>query len=227
MRQTGVPNRAPSQDGPRVNEKIRATEVRLIDENGGQAGVVSLRDALERATDVGLDLVEVSPEAVPPVCKLIDYGKFKYQQSKKTQEAKKKQVVIEVKEIQITPNTDTHDLQTKQNHIRRWIEEKCRVRVYVRFRGREMSHAELGFRALNELLKPLEDIVMQEAPPRFEGRRLAVTILPRSEKDVHKPIKPAAPKVVSVGTAAAAPAAPSVAPAATEAEVPAPARTTT
>lgn len=188
MRPTGTPQRpqAPSQDGPRVNEKIRALEVRLIGEEGQQLGVVSTREALERAEDVGLDLVEVSPDAVPPVCKLIDYGKYKYQQSKKAQEAKKKQVVVEVKEIQITPSTDKHDLQTKQNHIRRWIEEKCRVRVYVRFRGREMSHSEIGFRTLGELLAPLDSIISQEAPPKFEGRRLAVTIMPKSEKDMVK-----------------------------------------
>jgi translation initiation factor IF-3 len=189
MRPTGTPqrNQAPAQDGPRVNEKIRVPEVRLIGDEGQQIGVVSIREALERAEEVGLDLVEVSPDAVPPVCKLIDYGKYKYQQSKKAQEAKKKQVVVEVKEIQITPSTDTHDLQTKQNHIRRWIEEKCRVRVFVRFRGREMSHSEIGFRTLGELLAPLESIIVQEAPPKFEGRRLAVTILPRSEKDAVKP----------------------------------------
>ncbi len=188
MRPTGTPqrNQAPAQDGPRVNEKIRALEVRLIGEEGAQLGVLSTREALERAQEVGLDLVEVSPDAVPPVCKLIDYGKYKYQQSKKAQEAKKKQVVVEVKEIQITPSTDKHDLQTKQNHIRRWIEEKCRVRVYVRFRGREMSHSEIGFRTLSELLSPLDAFITQEAPPKFEGRRLAVTILPKSEKDPSK-----------------------------------------
>jgi translation initiation factor IF-3 len=189
MRPPGQPPRAqaPSQqEGPRINDRIRAAEVRLIDEEGGQVGVISIRDALARAEEAGLDLVEVSPEAKPPVCKLVDYGKFKYQQSKKAQEAKKKQVVIEVKEINITPNTDAHDLVTKQNHIRRWIEEKARVRVYVRFRGREMSHSELGFRALNQLIQPLEELAVPEAPPRFEGRRLVVTLLPRSEKDKDK-----------------------------------------
>lgn len=119
-----APNRAPVQEGPRINERIKALEVRLIDETGAQLGVLSTRDALLRAEEVGLDLVEVSPDAVPPVCRLIDFGKFKYQQSKKTQEAKKKQVVIEVKELNLTPNTDKHDNETKQNHIRRWVAER-------------------------------------------------------------------------------------------------------
>jgi translation initiation factor IF-3 len=207
MRPTGTPqrNQAPTQDGPRVNDKIRVPEVRLIGEEGQQLGVVSIREALERAEEVGLDLVEVSPDAAPPVCKLIDYGKYKYQQSKKAQEAKKKQVVVEVKEIQITPSTDTHDLQTKQNHIRRWIEEKCRVRVFVRFRGREMSHSEIGFRTLAELLTPLDSIMVQEAPPKFEGRRLAVTILPRSEKDVVKPAAATKEKTLTASPSTAAP----------------------
>lgn len=178
-----APNRAPVQEGPRINERIKAPEVRLIDETGAQLGVLATREALLRAEEVGLDLVEVSPDAVPPVCRLIDFGKFKYQQSKKAQEAKKKQVVIEVKELNLTPNTDKHDIETKQNHIRRWVAEKNRVRVGVKFRGREMSHQELGHEVLQDLIKGIEDLVVPEAPPRMEGRRLVVTLLPKSEKD--------------------------------------------
>ena len=178
-----APNRAPVQEGPRINERIKAPEVRLIDETGAQVGVLATREALLRAEEVGLDLVEVSPDAVPPVCRLIDFGKFKYQQSKKAQEAKKKQVVIEVKELNLTPNTDKHDIETKQNHIRRWVAEKNRVRVGVKFRGREMSHQELGHEVLQELVKGIEDLVVPEAPPRMEGRRLVVTLLPKSEKE--------------------------------------------
>lgn len=182
MRPAG-PNRAPVQEGPRINDRIKALEVRLIDETGAQVGVISTRDALTRAEEVGMDLVEVSPDAVPPVCRLIDYGKFKYQQSKKAQEAKKKQVVIEVKELNLTPNTDKHDIETKQNHIRRWVSEKNRVRVGVKFRGREMSHQELGHEVLHELMAGIEDLVVPESPPRMEGRRLVVTLLPRAEKE--------------------------------------------
>ena len=174
--------RNPAQDGPRINDRIKATEVRLISDTGEQVGVLPIREALTRAEELGLDLVEVSPDAKPPVCRLIDYGKFKYQQSKKAQEAKKKQVVIEVKEINLTPNTDKHDIETKQNHIKRWIAEKARVRVGVKFRGREMSHIDLGYKVLQELMTGLEDIVIQESSPRMEGRRLVVTFLPKSEK---------------------------------------------
>lgn len=175
-------NALPAQDGPRINEKIRATEVRLISDTGEQLGVLSIRDALAKAEEAGLDLVEVSPEAKPPVCRLIDYGKYKYQQNKKAQEAKKKQVVIEVKEINLTPNTDKHDIETKQNHIKRWIAEKARVRVGVKFRGREMAHLDLGYKALQELMHGLEDLVVQEADPKMEGKRLVVTLLPKTEK---------------------------------------------
>jgi translation initiation factor IF-3 len=174
--------RNPAQDGPRINERIKAAEVRLISDTGEQVGVLPIREALLKAEELGLDLVEVSPDAKPPVCRLIDYGKFKYQQSKKAQEAKKKQVVIEVKEINLTPNTDKHDIETKQNHIKRWIAEKARVRVGVKFRGREMSHIDLGYKALQELMSGIEDIVVQESAPRMEGRRLVVTLLPKSEK---------------------------------------------
>ena len=181
MRQMGQ-NRNQVEEGPRINAQIRALEVRLIGEDGSQVGVISTRDALARAQEVGLDLVEVSPDAKPPVCKLIDYGKYKYQMSKKAQEAKKKQVVVEVKEVNLTPNTDKHDLETKQNHIKRWAAEKHRVKVFVKFRGREMSHQELGYRVLNELIRGVEELVAPEAPPRMEGRRLVVSLVPRSDK---------------------------------------------
>ena len=183
MRPAGnPPSRSPSQDGPRVNDKIKALEVRLIGDDGSQLGVVSTRDALLKAEEVGLDLVEVSPDARPPVCKILDYGKYKYQQSKKAQEAKRKQVVVEVKEIALTPNTDTHDMETKRNHIKRWILEKNRVRVGVKFRGREMAHIELGYKALSELLAGLEDVCSQEGHPKMEGRRLMANLVPRTDK---------------------------------------------
>jgi translation initiation factor IF-3 len=182
MRQTPAPARPPFQDGPRINDKIKAFEVRLIGDDGAQLGVLSIRDALAKAEEVGLDLVEVSPDAKPPVCRLTDYGKYKYQQSKKAQEAKKKQTVVEIKEINLTPNTDTHDIETKQNYIKRWVAEKNRVKVGVKFRGREMAHQQLGFKVLEELMAGIADLVVQESPPRMEGRRLVVNLLPKNEK---------------------------------------------
>jgi translation initiation factor IF-3 len=153
------------------------------------------------AQEASLDLVEVSPQAVPPVCRLIDYGKYKYQLSKKAQEAKKKQAVIEVKEVNLTPNTDSHDIETKQNHIRKWVADKNRVKVSVKFRGREMAHQELGYRVIDELLKGIDDIVAPESRPRFEGRRLTVTLLPKSE------VKASEAKATPVASPAPAPAA--------------------
>jgi translation initiation factor IF-3 len=180
MRQVGQ-NRT-QDEGPRVNAQIRAAEVRLIGAEGEQVGVLTLRDALAKAEEAGLDLVEVSPDAKPPVCRLIDYGKFKYQMSKKAHEAKKKQAVVEVKEVNLTPNTDKHDLETKQNHIKRWAAEKHRVKVFVKFRGRELSHVDLGFRVIEELMRGLENIMVIESKPKLEGRRLVLTLLPKSEK---------------------------------------------
>lgn len=191
----------PVEQGPRVNEKIREAEVRLIDGEGGQVGVVTIEVALRMAQEASLDLVEVSPQAVPPVCRLIDYGKYKYQLSKKAQEAKKKQAVIEVKEVNLTPNTDSHDIETKQNHIRKWVADKNRVKVSVKFRGREMAHQELGYRVIDELLKGIDDIVAPESRPRFEGRRLTVTLLPKSE------VKASEAKATPVASPAPAPAA--------------------
>jgi translation initiation factor IF-3 len=181
MRQMGQ-NRGQVEEGPRVNSQIRALEVRLIGAEGEQVGVISTREAQAKAEEAGLDLVEVSPDAKPPVCKLIDYGKYKYQMSKKAHEAKKKQVVVEVKEVNLTPNTDKHDLETKQNHIKRWASEKHRVKIFVKFRGRELSHMELGYRVLEDLMKGLEDVVALEAKPKLEGRRLVANLIPKSDK---------------------------------------------
>ena len=175
-------NRTQVTEGPRINAQIRALEVRLIGDDGAQLGVLPIREAIAKAEEAGLDLVEVSPDAKPPVCKLIDYGKFKYQMSKKAHEAKKKQVVVEVKEVQLTPNTDKHDLETKQNHIRRWAAEKHRTKVFVKFRGRELSHMELGYRVVQELMSGIEDIVALESTPKLEGRRLIVTLVPKADK---------------------------------------------
>lgn len=202
----------PVEEGPRLNQQIRVPEVRLIGADGGQLGVVKIDVALQMASDEGLDLVEVSPQASPPVCRLIDYGKFKYQMSKKAHEAKKKQSVIEVKEVNLTPNTDTHDLETKQKHIRKWVADRNRVKVSVKFRGREMAHQELGYRVIDQLVAGIDDVVALESRPRFEGRRLTVTLLPKSEvkteakaavKAPAAPRVPSEPTVVTVGAGVA------------------------
>jgi len=171
----------PQESAHRTNDKIRASEVRVISDTGDQLGVLSTREALSIARESGLDLVEVSPDARPPVCRILDYGKYKYQQQKKAHEAKKKQIIIEVKEVNFTPNTDKHDIETKRNHIKRWIAEKARVKVGVKFRGREMAHLDRGHKVIAELMVGLEDIAIQESHPRMEGRRLGVMLVPKSD----------------------------------------------
>src|SRR5438270_787789 len=147
---------APSRDGPRVNEEIRAAQVRLIDQDGEMQGVMSARDALQRATMVGLDLLEISPNADPPVVKILDFGKFKYEQQKKKNEARKKQKVIEIKEIKVRPNIDENDYQVKLRAMKMFIEEGDKVKVTLRFRGREMAHQDLGIKVLERIRAELE-----------------------------------------------------------------------
>ena len=173
----GAPEREPS--GPRINDAIRVREVRLIDENGGNAGVVSREDALERATVAGLDLVEVSPEAAPPVCKILDYGKFKYKEQKKAAEARKKQKVVEIKEIKMRPNIDEHDYGVKMRSIRRFFEEGDKVKVTLRFRGREMAHQNLGMEVLKRVRTDTETLAKVESEPRFEGRQMVMVLAPK------------------------------------------------
>ena len=141
----------PTRDGPRVNEEIRIPQVRLIDQNGEMQGVLSAREAIQRAFAVGLDLVEISPNADPPVCKILDFGKFKYEQQKKRNEAKKKQKVIEIKEIKVRPNIDENDYQVKMRAMKSFIEEGDKVKVTLRFRGREMAHQDIGVRVLERI----------------------------------------------------------------------------
>jgi translation initiation factor IF-3 len=173
----GAPEREPS--GPRINDAIRAKEVRLIDENGQNVGVVARQDALDRATAVGADLVEVSPDAQPPVCKILDFGKFKYQEQKKAAEARKKQKIVEVKEIKMRPNIDDHDYDVKMRSIRRFFEEGDKVKVTLRFRGREMAHQQLGMDVLKRVKADTEGIAKVEAEPRFEGRQMVMVLAPR------------------------------------------------
>ncbi len=165
--------------GPRINESIRAREVRLIDETGQNVGVVSRFDAMERATQAGLDLVEVSPDAEPPVCKILDFGKFKYQEQKKAAEARKNQKIVEIKEIKMRPSIDDHDYDVKMKAIRRFFEEGDKVKVTLRFRGREMAHQELGYQLLQKVKGELLEISKVESEPRLEGRQMVMVLAPK------------------------------------------------
>ena len=160
------------EDTVRVNEDIRARELRLIGDDGKQIGIVGIREALDIAEKSGLDLVEISPNANPPVCKIIDYGKFKYEQQKREKKNKKKQHVINVKEVRFRPHTDTHDINTKVRKIREFIENGDRVKLSIMFRGREMAHQEIGMETMQHVISLVEDIAKIDKAPRQEGRFL-------------------------------------------------------
>jgi translation initiation factor IF-3 len=159
-----------------VNHKIRVPFVRLIDPEGKQLGVVAIKEALSYAEEENLDLVEVAPQADPPVCKVMDYGKYKYIMAKKQQEAKKRQTIIQVKEVKMRPKTDEHDFQVKLRRARQFLEKKNKVKVTVMFRGREMAHPELGRVKLERMIEETEDIAQVEGEPRFEGRTVFVML---------------------------------------------------
>ncbi|MGB9600215.1 MAG: translation initiation factor IF-3, partial [Myxococcota bacterium] len=154
----------------RINQQIRVREVRLIDADGKMVGVVPIEVALESARQKGLDLVEIVPNQTPPVCKIIDYGKYKYLEKKKAQAAKAKQTVVEIKEIKLRPRTEEHDLNFKIAHIRRFIQDGNKAKVTIMFRGREMQHIEIAQPMLDKIIKETEDIAKIESPPRLEGR---------------------------------------------------------
>ncbi|AAW60598.1 MULTISPECIES: translation initiation factor IF-3 [Gluconobacter] len=170
---------APTREGPRVNEEIRVPQVRLIDEEGEMQGVMTTRDALMRAFSVGLDLLEISPTAVPPVVKILDYGKFKYEQQKKKNEARKKQKVIEIKEVKVRPGTGEHDFQTKLKAIHSFLDEGDKVKISLRFKGREMAHQELGIKMLERIRQEVEEKAKVEQMPRLENRQMLMVIAPR------------------------------------------------
>ena len=170
---------APTRDGPRVNREIRALRVRLINELGEMVGVLDVREAEEMAVEAGLDLIEISPNADPPVCKIGDYGKYKYEAQKKANEARKKQKVIEVKEIKLRPGIDDHDYDVKMRQMRSFLEEGDKVKVTLRFRGREMAHQSLGMEVLRRVKADLEAIAKVEAEPRFEGRQMVMVMAPK------------------------------------------------
>ncbi|WP_338663225.1 translation initiation factor IF-3 [Pararoseomonas sp. SCSIO 73927] len=174
-----MPNSLPTRDGPRVNEEIRAPQVRLIDQDGEMLGVMSARDALLRAYDVGMDLLEISPNAEPPVCKITDFGKFKYEQQKKANEARKRQKVVEIKEIKVRPNIDDHDYEVKMKQMKSFIEEGDKVKVTLRFRGREMAHQDLGARVLERIRNEMAEAVKVESMPRLENRQMIMVLAPK------------------------------------------------
>ena len=163
----------------RVNHRIRVPEVRVVAEDGSNLGVLSTEQALRRAQEVGLDLVEVNPKAVPPVCKILDFGKFKYEEKKKAREAKKKQTVVEVKEIKIRPKTDDHDLDVKVRALRKFIEAGNKVKVTCRFRGREITHPERAQMQLTFILSKIEDLANVEQRPTMEARTMALLVAPK------------------------------------------------
>ncbi len=167
------------KDGPRINEEIRAREVQLIDQTGTNYGAVDIRTALEKAQEAGLDLVEIAPNSTPPVCKILDYGKYKYQAQKKAAEARKKQKVVEVKEIKLRPMIDDHDYDVKMRSMRRFFEEGDKVKVTLRFRGREMAHQELGSKLLDRVKGDTATLAKVEMEPRFEGRQMVMVLAPR------------------------------------------------
>jgi translation initiation factor IF-3 len=169
----------PSRDGPRVNHEINVPRVRLVDERGEMIGVVTRSEALQRATEAGLDLVEVAANADPPVVKILDYGKFKYEEQKRRNEARKKQKVIEVKEIKLRPGIDDHDYDVKMRSMVKFIEEGDKVKVTMRFRGRELAHQELGMNVLMRVKDDLDKVAKVEQLPRMEGRQMTMVLSPK------------------------------------------------
>ncbi|MGE0003957.1 MAG: translation initiation factor IF-3 [Parvibaculaceae bacterium] len=167
------------EEGHKINNRIEAREVRLIDAQGQNHGVVPTRQALMMAEEAGLDLVEVSPDAKPPVAKILDYGKFKYQEQKKANEARKKQKIIEIKEIKMRPMIDDHDYDVKMKAVKRFFEEGDKVKVTLRFRGREMAHQELGRQLLDRVKGDTVEIAKVESEPRFEGRQIVMVLAPK------------------------------------------------
>ena len=206
------------RDRFRINNRIRAREVRLIDENGTQVGIVPLREALAMAEERGYDLVEVAPNAVPPVCRLLDYGKFRYEQSKKEREARRNQKQSELKQIRLMPKTDDHDVAVKANQARRFLLAGDKVKFNLRFRGREMAHPEIGRQMLDQIAEQLSDIAVVEQKPLMEGRVLSMLLAPTAKvlKAAQQAQKAAAQRTAQSGAASTKPAPAAAAPAAEE-----------
>ena len=166
------------KEGPRVNEEIRSEKVRLIDENGEMVGVVSVEEAVEKSRKAGFDLVEVSPNADPPVCKILDYGKYKYEQQKKAAAARKKQKSMHVKEIKLRPTIEDHDYEVKSRNARKFLEDGNKVKVSMRFRGREIAHQNVGMEVVEKFRDDLSDISKTDFGPKLEGRQVIMVLSP-------------------------------------------------
>jgi len=174
----GPDNRPPAGPSTRINEAIRGDKVRLIDADGTNVGIVSVRDAQERASRQDLDLVEVAPEAEPPVCRIMDYGKWRYDQEQKAKQARKHQSTITIKEIKFRPKIDPHDYATKKGHVERFLNAQDKVKVTIMFRGREVMHAERGERILDQLADELKEIALVESKPNLDGRNMVMMLAP-------------------------------------------------
>ena len=170
---------APEKGGPRVNNDIRAVQVQLIDAEGQNRGVTNLTDAQRLAEEAELDLVEIVPNATPPVCKILDFGKYQFIEQKKTAEQRKRQKVVEIKEIKLRPGIDDHDYEVKMRSVRRFFEEGDKVKVTLRFRGREMAHQDLGFRLLQRVSTETSQIAKVESEPLMEGRQMTMVLAPK------------------------------------------------
>jgi len=166
------------KDGLRVNREIRAQQIRVIDDEGNMLGVMTVPEALRLAEDRGLDLLEIAPTATPPTCKIMDYGKWKYEKKKQATAARKKQVIVQVKEIQMRPRTDQHDFETKMKHAKRFLLEGDKVKVSMRFLGREMAHQELGQELMKKAIDFVKDVSMLESNPKMEGKQMFVLLAP-------------------------------------------------
>jgi translation initiation factor IF-3 len=161
-----------------VNDRVRAPQVRLVGPDGAQIGIVTIQEALRRAQELDLDLVEVAPNAAPPVCRIMDYGKFKYERDVRQKEARKRQARVEVKEIKMRPKIDRHDYQIKKGHVERFLKTGARVKVTIMFRGREMAHTELGRRLLDRLTEDLQELANVETFPKLDGRNMVMVMAP-------------------------------------------------
>jgi len=184
-----IPPNKSSQNENRINEQIRVPQVRVIGVDGEQLGVISIQEALQRAEALTLDLVEVSPNADPPVCKLMDYGKFRYQQQKRAHEAKKKQAVVQIKEVKVRPKIDEHDYQFKLKHVIRFLEDGDKAKLTVVFRGREIVHREIGEKLLARFIEDVKEIGDVEAAPKMEGRNLMAILTAKSPKTPKQAVK--------------------------------------
>jgi translation initiation factor IF-3 len=195
------PRQQSGSDNIRINHRIRAREVRVIGADGAQLGVMDTRRALEMAMQLGLDLAEISPTSNPPVCKILDYGKYKYEAKKKAQKAKKNQIVVSLKEVQFRPQTDTHDIDFKVKHIKEFLGDGNKVKVSVRFRGRESAHADLGYALVKQIIDMVGNLGIVEANPKMEGKVLSLVFGPNKPGTKKSPAKPATATAKPVQTA--------------------------